>query len=129
MRWIAFGCTLALVACASPHRVELEAESLPVVAVETERNRAILPSGGSAPVLGKLVTHDEVLTIVATDRGPRFSVTTRDGRLVSRELTEGELAERHQDLAGVYRTGTASRAAPYLDATLDQRALETPQRP
>jgi hypothetical protein len=82
-------------------------------------------------VLGSLQTNDETLRIVATAHGPRYSVSARDGQLLSQNLTLDELARRHGALHDAIQSGTAKlpSSAPYLDATLDQPASEPADTP
>lgn len=82
------------------------------------------PLDDGAPTLGKLETQREVLIFQSGIDGPRYSVTTRDGQVLSRDIGDAELSARHQELHQLLRTGTAAVTgdAPFLDASLDHDA-------
>jgi hypothetical protein len=73
-----------------------------------------------APLIGSLQTRDQTLNIYATGFGPRYVVTTRDGRVMSQLLTQGELAARHRELHDALQTSTAN----FIDARVDHRVLD-----
>ncbi len=60
----------------------------------------------------------EVLRVLSTRAGLRFSVLGDDGRTVSTALRAEELASRHEHLHLLYRQGYAQNE-PFLDARLD----------
>ena len=76
-------------------------------------------------VIGVVAFRDARLTIRASSDGPRFDVVATDGRVLSRDLDERELALRHGELYDVYRSSYARGPdEPFLDARLDPPARQ-----
>jgi hypothetical protein len=118
---LAIGATLLANGCSTPDAQR----------VEPRPSGAFAAGPVDGVVLGSLQTNDETLRIVATAHGPRYSVSARDGQLLSQNLTLDELARRHGALHDAMQSGTAKlpSSAPYLDATLDQPASEPADTP
>ena len=120
MRWSSLFAILLATSCVTPTYPEPKPEVTRVSDVGMPIVTHKAPDDTS--VLGKLVTQDRVLTVVTSDDGPRFWVSTREGRVLSHDLSSEELDSRHRDLADVYRVGTAR---PYLDASVDGALMST----
>jgi hypothetical protein len=83
-------------------------------------------SAAKAPAIVRLRARSGILTIHPGDSGPRYSVETEDGTVIAAQATEEELRRVAPDLYGIVRTARAENA--YLDATLEPRVREAPDR-
>ena len=77
-------------------------------------------SKSSAPVICHINTREHLVTIHSSDDGPRFSVSTNDGKdVIAGGRTLDEFADQHPRAYNLYQSGIAQGAdAPVLDASL-----------
>jgi len=75
-------------------------------------------------VLGYIRWQGGLITLQASPRGPRFSVTSRDQILLASGLSQEELTQRFPETEHLVRSALASGG---LDARLDHRVVDEAQ--
>jgi hypothetical protein len=98
----------------------------PVPGVRAGSNAAKAPAGvpyGSGQAgggeVGHLATRDYWITMTLGPQGPRYTVRTKAGRILHRDLSAGEVEARLPKIHELISTGYAAR--PATGATLDAR--------
>jgi hypothetical protein len=72
-------------------------------------------TGPTAPaplsVIGHLEFRNQTVTIYASPQGPRYSIRSKQGILIAREISDAELAAKYRDLYQAVKTGLAGNDA------------------
>lgn len=111
-----------LVACSSPLAAPPEVQG----SGQAPGASILSPAAAASPrpLIAKVVMRDAELAIVASPEGPRFSVASQEGAVLSSDLGEAELKAKYPAIYQLYRSAMVRTGAPYLDATLTRSIVD-----
>lgn len=78
------------------------------------------------PVVGTLKTRDYLISIVASAKGPLYSVSSHNGKVLEENLDEFELSSAYPELAKMIQRGFAAddaSLAPELESAFNPEDL------
>jgi hypothetical protein len=102
---------------------ESEKEAAAIVS-DTSSARAqdtAVSSKTAPPIIGQLRGRNHTIIIHASSDGPRFTVTTPDGRVVAAALTSDEIRATHPEIYDTYKK-TLAQYDKYIDASISVEA-------
>jgi hypothetical protein len=112
---LAFPLLVALAGCDSTADVGAPRAS-------RDSSRAAAAAENERPVIGHFETRTHLITVHSSAEGPRFTLTTREGEVVGRDLPAGEFQAHHPALFDVFRSSVAGGTGQ-AQGQLDARVL------
>ncbi len=95
----------------TPAKSDVRNTAPQTVTTQEKEKGVTRPGGSQSPTLGSLEFRDRTVTILSGARGPVYTVTTKDGTTIAKEVSEQELQAKFPDLYRRIKTGVAGNDA------------------
>ena len=99
-----------------PLNLAMNDELLTFEEVPSNEKAEASKAGTKGAILAYVKSRNHILAIYSSDNGPRFDVSTRDGKLLVANVSLDELATKHPELYQSYKSGYANAWAGLNDS-------------
>ena len=100
---------ILMTAGTTPAQSHKTSESSETKTTAQKKNGQAAPQGAS--VIGHLESRDRIITVSKGPKGPLFTITTKDGKILATRIDEKRLQAKYPDLFHQVKTGIAGNDA------------------
>jgi hypothetical protein len=100
---------ILMTAGTAPAQSHKTSERSETKATAQKKNGQTVPKGAS--VIGHLESRDRIITVSKGPKGPLYTITTKDGKILATRIDEKSLQAKYPDLYHQVKTGIAGNDA------------------